>query len=136
MVVCCHGNRYFNFVLVNSKDILLLYGRIEFQHHIFCSLGKIGTGSISPRISDQQLTSYDFRHYWGVYEVGKRRFQTGLRSSLNPHNSRMAWPIPVTQILFFSILKAHSYESNLYFACSSPLGILYLKLANYHGETI
>ena len=70
----------FRSCLVNLKDILLLYGYIKFELHIFCSLGKIRKNSNSPRISDQQLRH--FWHYWGVRKVGKRHFPTVLRIRL------------------------------------------------------
>ena len=44
--------------LANLKDILLLYDCIKFELHIFCSLGKIRTNNISPRISDRQLVIF------------------------------------------------------------------------------
>ena len=44
-----------------------------------------------------------------------------MDSSLNPHNSRMAWPIAVIHISLINIFKVFSYEGNLYFDCSSPL---------------
>ena len=54
----------FQSCLVNLKDVLLLHDYIKFELYIFCSLGKIRTNSISPKISDQQLRH--FRHSWGV----------------------------------------------------------------------
>ena len=63
---------------VNLKDIFLRYDCVKFELHIFCSLGKIRTNSISPKISDQQLRH--FRHYWGDRKVEKRPFPTALRT--------------------------------------------------------
>ena len=42
-------------------------------------------------------------------------------STLKWNISRTAWPTTVIHISFFSIFKALSYESNLYFLCCSPL---------------
>ena len=59
MAVCYHGDRYFN--LVGQFERYFATDCIEFELHIFCSLGTIRLDCISPRISDQQF--YDQRHF-------------------------------------------------------------------------
>ena len=65
------------FWLSNLKNILMLHACERFELHTLRSFREIGTNSLLPRITYQQLRH--FRHQWGVRKVGKRQIPTFVR---------------------------------------------------------